>query len=110
MFVESRRTRLFCTRKQRKTIYDEDNEISPSVFHIDSILTVKLISTNFNRKVDGWTWLDLWSKASAVPWIPFDVLAFDEDQFPDFAEFGSSLAVQVKHHRYHWICALLIVY
>eukprot|EP00434_Breviolum_minutum_P012343 symbB.v1.2.010877.t1/scaffold689.1/size246588/8 len=32
--------------------------------------------------------------ASAVPWIPFDVLAFDEKRFPDFAEFGSSLAVQ----------------
>ena len=46
-----------------------------------------------------------------MPWIPFDVLAFDEKRFPDFAEFGSSLAVQVKHHGFFAMsCALLIVY
>ena len=31
-----------------------------------------------------------------MPWIPFDVCDVHSDSFPDFADFGASLAVDVS--------------
>lgn len=39
----------------------------------------------------------LGQESTSVPWIPFDVCGdVDREQFPDFVEFGSSLAVDVS--------------